>query len=77
MDKGPGVKKSNLGPGLKGIFGRKMSIDGVRGLGDTWTEEALDKWLTNPKAVKPGTKMTFKQRKSKKRAAIIQALKGL
>ncbi|MBF0273949.1 MAG: cytochrome c family protein [Nitrospinae bacterium] len=77
FDKGPEVKKNNLGPGLKGVVGRKISIEGVGALGDTWTEAALDTWLTNPGAVKKGTKMTFKQKKEKKRAKIIEALKGL
>lgn len=77
FDKGPEVKKNNLGPGLKGVVGRKISIEGVEALGDTWTEEALNTWLTNPKKVKSGTKMTYKQKKEKKRAKIIEALKGI
>jgi len=77
LDKGVDVKKNNLGQGLKEIVGRKISISGVESLGDTWTEEALNTWLTNPKKVKPSTKMMFRQKKEKKRAKIIEALKAL
>lgn len=85
FDKGPEVKKSNLGPGLKGVVGRKISIDTTKFtgpsadqiVGDTWTEANLNVWLTKPKAVKPKTKMTYKQKKEKKRAKIIAALKEL
>jgi len=75
FDKGADVKKSNLGPGLKGIVGRAVSIEGTPFT--VWDEASLDTWLANPKAVKPSTKMTFKQKKEKKRAKIIEALKAL
>lgn len=54
------------GPHLFGLVNRP--IDGVDGfgysgallaLGDTWTPEALNTFLTNPKKAAPGTKMSF------------------
>jgi cytochrome c len=33
--------------------------DGLKALGGTWTEEHLDAWIENPKAVVSGTKMAF------------------
>ena len=55
-----------VGPSLAGVVGRKAGSvsgfaysDGVKNLGLTWDEASLDKWLTNPAAMAPGTKMTF------------------
>ncbi len=55
-----------VGPSLAGVVGRKAGSvsgfaysDGVKNLGVTWDETSLDKWLTNPAAMAPGTKMTF------------------
>ena len=54
------------GPNLHGVFGRKAGSlegysysDGLKAAGWTWDAAHLDKWLTNPKADIPGTKMTF------------------
>ena len=64
---GPGAK-TLVGPELNGIVGRKAASvdypnysDVMRSLGDfgvLWTEENLDRWVTNPKTVLPGTYMT-------------------
>ncbi len=64
---GPGAK-TLVGPELNGIVGRKaastnypMYSDIMKTLGNfgvVWTEENLDRWITNPKAVLPGTYMT-------------------
>ena len=64
---GPGAK-TLVGPELTGIVGRKvastnypMYSDIMKTLGNfgvVWTEENLDTWITNPKAVLPGTYMT-------------------
>jgi cytochrome c len=42
----------------KGVGGYPFS-DVVKALGGAWDFDKLDKWLTNPKAMAPGTKMTF------------------
>jgi cytochrome c len=54
------------GPNLWGIFGRKAGSepgfsysDDMKAAGWTWDADHIDKWITNPRAVLPGTKMTF------------------
>ena len=54
------------GPNLWGVFGRKAGSldgftysDGVKAAGFTWDVVHLDKWITDPRAMIPGTKMTF------------------
>jgi len=54
------------GPNLWGIFGRKAGSkasftysDDLRNAGWTWDAARIDTWITNPRAVLPGTKMTF------------------
>lgn len=55
-----------VGPNLYGVFGRKAgSLAGFRyspGLmatGIVWDAASLDRWITNPRAVVPGTKMAY------------------
>jgi cytochrome c len=40
-----------------------------------WTEDNLDKWLANPLALVPGSKMRFKVNDAQDRADIIAFLK--
>lgn len=54
------------GPDLYGVFGRKAGSeasfaysDGMKSLGVTWDAASLDKWITDPKAMLPSTKMTY------------------
>jgi cytochrome c len=54
------------GPNLYGVFGRKAGsqpdyayTDAMKAAGWTWDAARIDKWITNPKAVLPDTKMTF------------------
>lgn len=58
--------KNMVGPSLFGVVGRKSgSVEGFhysaanRTAGITWTPDELDKYLTSPKAVVPGTIMTY------------------
>jgi len=68
--------RKKMGPSLMGIFGRAPSIEGVPFT--TWDAASLDRWLTNPKAVKSNTKMSFKGIAEKeKRDDIIAYLKTL
>jgi cytochrome c2 len=60
----PGTNK--LGPSLAGIVGRKSgSLDdysyspAMAKLGATWDKATLDKYLTDPQAMVPGTKMIY------------------
>jgi cytochrome c len=54
------------GPNLWGVFGRKAGSiadftysDGLKATGITWDAPQIDKWITNPRAVVPGTRMSF------------------
>jgi len=55
-----------IGPSLHGVVGRKAASlpgyaysDALKKSGLTWDEATLDKWLTAPPKLVPGTKMTF------------------
>ncbi len=54
------------GPNLHGVFGRKAGVlpgysysDPLKATGWTWDAAHVDTWITDPKTVVPGTKMTF------------------
>lgn len=58
--------ENGIGPSLAGIYGTKAGI--VEGFdfspqlvksGIVWDDTALDKWLENPQAMVPGTKMSL------------------
>ena len=66
---GPGAK-TLVGPELNGIVGRKaasvadysMYSAGMKKLGEegfTWTEEHIDKWIADPKAMIPDSPMAL------------------
>jgi cytochrome c len=54
-----------IGPNLHGVVGRPIASgahaysDALKGIGGTWSFEALNSWLSNPKKFAPGNKMTF------------------
>lgn len=57
---------TKIGPNLDGVVGRKGgSLAGyhyspaMQANGPVWTEENLDRWLTGPEKVVPGTSMAF------------------
>ena len=82
---GPGAK-IKVGPPLNGIVGRpwaswpgfnysKGLTDG-KAQGKVWDEANLEKWLENPRAFVPGTKMIFPGLKQpQQRADVIAYLK--
>lgn len=54
------------GPNLHGVFGRKAGAvekfsysEPLKASGITWDAAEIDKWIADPKAVVPATKMTF------------------
>jgi len=58
--------KNGVGPSLFGVVGRASGTvpgytysEDLKKLNLTWTPENIDKWVTNPKAMAPKTKMTF------------------
>jgi cytochrome c len=62
----PEAGTNKLGPSLFGVVGRKAgSVDGytyapaTKQSGLTWDAATLDKYITNPQGVIPGTKMLF------------------
>jgi cytochrome c len=72
------------GPNLYGVFGRKAgSLEGfsysddLKATGFTWDAPHIDTWITNPRAVAPGTRMSFPGLKDPKdRADVIAYLKA-
>jgi cytochrome c len=70
------------GPTLKGVAGRKLASapgysysPGLTKKGGTWTDAALDAYLTNPTGYAPGTKMFNRVGSPQARTAIITYLK--
>jgi len=63
LQEGQGPK---VGPDLYAVVGRPVAsvanfhyTDALKKLGGTWTFDALNKWLTDPRTDAPGTAMTF------------------
>jgi cytochrome c len=78
------IDDNDLGPRHRGVVGRRAgSVDdysysaALKNSGLTWDEATLDRWLTNPSALVPGTKMFFKIDDPQTRADIIAYLKEL
>lgn len=78
------VDENDLGPKHRGVVGRPAgSIEdyaysaALKQSGLTWDEASLDRWLSNPSALVPGTKMFFKIDDAQSRADIIAYLKEL
>jgi len=77
--------KNGIGPSLAHVYGRKAgSVAGydysepMKSSGLAWNQANLDKYLTDPQGVVPGTKMTFPGIKdAAKRKAVIAYLKTL
>ena len=82
LQEGQGPK---VGPDLYGVVGRPVaSVPGfnytaaLKAKGGTWTFDALNKWLTDPRADVPGTAMTFAGiANEKQRADVIAYLNTL
>lgn len=78
------IDENDLGPRHRGVVGRRAGsiVDynyspALRNSGLTWDAAALDRWLTNPGELVPGTKMYFKIDDAQKRADIIAFLEEL
>jgi cytochrome c len=76
---------AKVGPPLYGVVGRPVaSIPGfaysdvLKGMGGEWSYDKIFAFIKNPKAMEPGTKMTFPgEPDAKKRADILAYLKTL
>jgi cytochrome c len=78
------IDDNELGPRHRGVLGRHAgSVEdysystAMKNSALTWDEATLDRWLTNPSALVPGTKMFFKIDDAQSRADIIAYLKQL
>ena len=75
------VDENDIGPRHRGVVGRRAaSIDNynysaaLKNCGLTWDAATLDRWLSNPSALVPGTKMFFKIDNAADRADLIAYL---
>jgi cytochrome c len=73
---------NDLGPKHRGVVGRRAGSvadyaysTALKNSGLVWDETLLDRWLTNPSALVPGTKMFFQVSDAQNRADIIAFLK--
>jgi cytochrome c len=78
------IDDNDLGPKHRGVVGRPAGsvVDynysaALKNSGLTWDEATLDRWLSNPSALVPGTKMFFKIDDPQARADIIAYLREL
>jgi cytochrome c len=76
------LDSNDVGPMHRGVFGRKAGAvpdysysPALKASGITWDGMTLDKWLTDPQALVPGTKMFFHLESAQDRADIIEFLK--
>jgi cytochrome c len=77
LQEGAGKK---IGPDLYGVVGRPVASQpgfsytaALKAKGGNWTFDALNKWLTDPRADVPGTAMTFAGLSSEKQRADVVA----
>ena len=77
--------QNRVGPKSAGVVGRKAGSlpdfagysSALKASGIVWDEATLDKWLSGPSQLVPGTKMAFKDGDAQERADIIAYLKTL
>ena len=76
------IGENDVGPMHRGVVGRVAGTvpdyhysAALKDSKIVWTEENLDKWLANPLALVPGSKMRFKVNDAKDRADLIAFLK--
>jgi cytochrome c len=76
------LDRDKEGPRLGGVYGRPAATipsfeysAGLKKSKITWSEETLDKWLTDPEKMVPDNDMTFHVENSTERHEIISFLK--
>ncbi len=76
------IDANRVGPAHRGVYGRKAgSAPGyayspaLRASRVIWTEATLARWLTNPQAFIPGSRMGFQVAEAQDRADVIAYLK--
>ena len=77
------IDDNDIGPRNRGVVGRRAgSLSdynysvALRTSGITWDEATLDRWLANPSALVPGTKMYYLVDDGQARADLIAYLKA-
>ncbi len=75
---------NRIGPAHRGVFGRAAGSvagyaysDALKQSGIIWDEERLDRWLSGPRQLVPGAKMTFSLSDPQARMDVIAFLKTL
>lgn len=78
------LDKNREGPRLRGVYGRKAASlsdfeysESLKQLAVHWDDTTLDRWLTDPDAMAPGTDMAFHVGDAADRQALIAYLKSL
>ena len=73
---------NRIGPAHRGVYGRAAGSapgfaysPGLKRSKIVWTAVALDRWLKNPQAMIPGTRMGFRLDDAQDRADIVAYLK--
>lgn len=76
------LDRNEIGPKHRDVFGRKAGmVEGydysaaLQASSIVWNESTLDKWLSDPQALVPGTKMTYSLDDAQDRADVIAFLK--
>jgi cytochrome c len=77
------LDKNEIGPRHRDVFGRKAGSvadydysTALKASNIVWDETALDKWLSDPQAFVPGTKMIFAVDDAQDRADVIAFLEA-
>lgn len=77
------LDENDVGPMHRGVVGRKAGAvpdyaysAALKASGLRWDEMTLDRWLSNPQALVPGSKMYFSIPKPQDRADLITYLAG-
>ena len=73
---------NRVGPMHRGVYGRKAGAvagfaysEAVARSDIVWTDQTLDRWLTDPQALIPGQRMNVRVNKAEDRADLIAYLK--
>ena len=76
------LDRNKYGPSHQGLFGRPSGTQpgyrysrALEGLSVRWDEATLDRWLADPRAMAPGTRMNEAVRDPEERRLIIAYLK--
>ncbi len=79
-----GLDNNKEGPRLRGVYGRKAASvadfeysEALKRVAVKWDDAGLDRWLTDPEAMAPGTDMAFHVGDAEERKVLIAYLKGL